>query len=170
MKALSLQQPYAWLILQRANEDDPVVPLKPVESSTWPLPKNFTLPQRIYVHASLTMYDVSLNEIHDRMTEPQWLRYRLVLGFIYTTRRGDRRGSWDFGYILGEITITGCKFRFPDENDDLYSPWHFPGQYGYSLACPVLYREPVPCKGMPGFFTLPPDVEEKCRAQREKLG
>lgn len=75
MLALSLQQPYAWLILQRAYEADPHMPLKPIENRDWPFPGNLKLPERIFIHASLTMYDVSIHQIRDKLTASQWKRY-----------------------------------------------------------------------------------------------
>lgn len=52
MKCLSYQQPYAWLILQGAHEDDPHKPLKPIENRDWPLPRGFVLPQRTLVQTT----------------------------------------------------------------------------------------------------------------------
>ena len=160
MKCLSLQQPYAWLIVQRAYEDSPGKPIKDVENRHWPLPKNFTVPQRIYVHASLTMYDVSLQEIRVQMGAMQWLKQRNALHSMYSlwetykSRRDELKKFRYFGHILGEVDITGCEFRFPDENAELYSPWAIPGQYGFTLANPQLYATPIPYKGQLGFFPV----------------
>jgi hypothetical protein len=113
VKCLSYQQPYAWLMLQRAYEDDPHRPLKPIENRDWPLPKGFVLPQRTLVHASLKMYDVSLAEIRDMMMGTQWLRCKGELQAMYgyyALYRGNPaalRTSRHFGKIIGEITYTG---------------------------------------------------------------
>jgi hypothetical protein len=160
MKALSLQEPYAWLIVQRAYEDSPGKPIKDVENRHWPLPKTFTVPQRIYVHASLGMYDASLQEIKELMTATQWLRQREALHAMYSlwetykSRRDELRKFRYFGHIIGEVDITGCQFRFGEENDNLYSRWAIPGQYGFKLANPVLYDRPIPYKGQLGFFPV----------------
>jgi len=159
MKALSIQEPYAWLILQKTFVSYPK-PIKDVENRRWPLPKNFTLPQRIYVHASLTMYDVSLQELRDRMSAMQWREQKdhlysmYRIWDVYKNRRDELKKSRYFGKILGEVDITGCKFRFGEENDNLYSPWHIPGQYGFSLENPVLYVLPIPYRGLQKFFEV----------------
>ncbi len=61
------------------------------------------------------------------------------------------------GCIVGMVDIVGCV----SASD---SPWFF-GDYGFQLANPVAFREPVPCKGALGFFTVSPDVLERVRAQ-----
>lgn len=56
------------------------------------------------------------------------------------------------GAILGEVTITGCV----TESD---SEW-FVGPYGFTLADPVAYDEPHPCRGHLSFFVPFIQVEE----------
>jgi len=56
------------------------------------------------------------------------------------------------GAIIGEVDIVDCQFRFPDELDRLYSKWAAAVQYGFTLANPVLYEKPIPCRGHLGFF------------------
>ncbi|KKN18508.1 hypothetical protein LCGC14_0955040 [marine sediment metagenome] len=54
------------------------------------------------------------------------------------------RSEFVHGAIIGEVDIIDCV----DKHD---SPW-FTGPYGFVLANPVLYAEPIPCKGRLGFF------------------
>lgn len=168
MKALSLQQPYADLIVERYYEDDPHRVLKPVENRAWSLPSTLILPARIYVHASLGFYPVKMAEIKDIMTASQWLRLKDRLHAIY--------GAWDcyrndpafrqrlgyFGCLIGEVTITGCVKKvddsisligdfWPKAEESYESPWFF-GPYGYTLTDPVRYNKGIPCKGHLGFF------------------
>jgi hypothetical protein len=175
MYGLSLKQPYAWLILQRAYEDDPHKPIKPVENRSWLLPSEqvFPLPQRIYVHASLGMYDASLQEIKDLMTATQWLRQREALHAIYglwetyKSRRDELRKFRYFGHILGKVTITGqmgeslgkrivIRGRIPD----IDSPWFF-GPYGYGLEDPEILAEAIPYRGALKFFNV--DLREESK-------
>jgi len=151
MKALSLQEPYAWLVLQRDYEDDPRKPLKPIENRKWRLPKTFQVPQRIWIHASMTMYDVNVEEIRAKMTASQWLRCKDYLHSIYreyeTYHNRDRKWLQRIGYfgcLLGSIVITGQV----TESD---SPWFF-GPYGFTLEYPEPLPKSIPCRGMYGFF------------------
>jgi len=174
MKALSLQEPYAWLILQPAYDDSPGKPLKPIENRNWPLPGTFKLPQRIYVHASMTMYDVGLSELKDLMTVTQWLRQKDALHAMYQlwdsykSRPAELRKFRYFGHILGEVDVIGQLAKvhpeamaremfLPEHHHYEESPWFF-GPYGFVLANPVLYKTPILCKGMLGFFQ--PDIPE----------
>lgn len=150
---LSLQEPYAWLVLQRANEDDPKQPLKPIENRVWPLPKNFTVPQRVWIHASLTMYPgASLEELHTIMTASQYIRVRKSLHFIFELwesfrgRPGILKHIEYFGHILGSVVITGQV----TESDD---PW-FTGPYGFALEYPELLAKPIPYRGQLKFFEV----------------
>ena len=54
------------------------------------------------------------------------------------------------GAIVGEVTIVDC-VEWSD------SPW-FEGPYGYVLAHPVAYREPIPYRGQLGFFEVDDEV------------
>lgn len=60
------------------------------------------------------------------------------------------------GSIVGAVTITDCVM-------DSDSEWFF-GKYGLVLANPVLLPEPLPCKGMLGFFKVPDEIAEQIRS------
>ena len=90
---------------------------------------------RIFVHSGKTM-DVNVPALS--VTE-DWILERLTSeqqDAYYTARR-------DRGAIIGEVDIVDCKYRFADENDNLYSRWAAHGQYGFVLANPVLYDKPI---------------------------
>jgi hypothetical protein len=124
MKAISLSQPMAWAIFHG----------KDVENRT--RPNKFR--GRVMIQAS-NKFDAHhlqwLKDNVDLLDEP------IPDHFLH-------------GVILGEIDIVDCKYRFGDENDNLYSKWHFRGQYGFILANPAEYKIPIPCKGtiFPLFF------------------
>ncbi|MCG5240074.1 ASCH domain-containing protein [Azospirillum doebereinerae] len=65
------------------------------------------------------------------------------------------------GCIVGMVEITDCVTSAD-------SPWFF-GNYGFKLANSVAFAEPIPCKGMLGFFKVPPDVMERVRVQAGKV-
>jgi hypothetical protein len=156
VKALSLSQPYAWLVLQRAEEADPRKPLKPIENRSWPLPKNFTVPQRIWIHASLGLYNVTLAALKEVMTPTQSLRCANHLYAIYKdyeTYRHQKvhlQRTGNFGCILGSIVVTGQVTA--SEN-----VW-FLGPYGYTLEYPEMLPKPIPYKGQLGFFEVPDSI------------
>ncbi len=148
MKALSIRQPWAWLIVMGVPElvrvPVPASPeshtLKPsgrvafkdIENRRWPLPKWFTLPQRIYVHAGTRRADY-LEQLID-MGVPAFFALMAYSG--YAAR----------GCIVGEADIVDCV-------RESKSPW-FEGPYGFVLANPQAYKEPIPFKGRLGFFEV----------------
>lgn len=129
MKALSLRQPWAWLV---------ATGIKDVENRTWPT----KFRGRFYIHAGKS------SEIKVQGLGDAWILNRLAAGQV--TRY--RNARLDRGAIIGEATLVDCKFRFPDENASLYSKWAEGGLYGFVLADPILYEEPIPCRGFLGFF------------------
>ena len=129
MKALSLRQSRAWLV---------AAGIKDVENRTWPT----KFRGRFYIHAGKSS-EVKVQGLGD-----EWILRRLAGGNLqrYWNARLDR------GAIIGEATLVDCKFRFGEENDNLYSTWAEAGLYGFVLADPKLYEEPIPCRGFLGFF------------------
>lgn len=129
MKALSLRQPWAWLV---------AAGLKDVENRTWPT----KFRGRFLIHAGKS------SEIKVQGLGDAWITARLS--------GGNLQQYWNAelvrGAIIGEATLVDCKFRFPDENANLYSKWAEGGLYGFVLAGPILYDEPIPCRGFLGFF------------------
>jgi hypothetical protein len=145
--ALSLQQPYAWLLLQQAYVDDLKIPLKPVENRPRPWPSTIPLPQRVYIHASLTMYDVTLEEIRLKLSNSQQQRFMGYLRDLYSVYKYDKtlaRQLGFTGYILGSTLFTDQV----TESDNL---WFF-GPYAYTHEYPEMLSAPVPCKGALGFW------------------
>jgi len=152
MKALSLKQPWAMLILAGMPVFQPVpnkdpgaaagstrvefsgkVRLKDIENRKWPLPKSFEVPQRVYIHASKTFDKLALD----------WLLEKGFPAFPCLMLFSDRVPR---GAIVGEVDITGCV-------TESESPWFF-GPYGFLLANPVGYEKPIPYKGRLGFFEV----------------
>ena len=159
MLCLSVQEPSAWLILQRANPDEPKTPLKSIENRDWPLPKSFVVPQRVLIHASLSLYPgVRLGDLQSLMSPIQWLRHREDIQSIFQWGEQFRgqpeklRSQKYFGHILGSVVITGCV----TESD---SPWFF-GPYGFTLEYPEMLAKPIPYRGKLNFFEVEKGVGE----------
>ena len=131
MKALSIRQPWAWLICKG---------LKDIENRDWAT----KVRGRVYIHAGKKLDLDGLSSLIHR-PKPR-LTSRDILHRAFAQDEIVR------GAIIGEVDIIDCKFRFGDENDSLYSPWHTVGQYGFVLVNPVLYAKPIPCKGRLHFF------------------
>ena len=145
MKALSIKQPWAWLICagyKDIENRDWFIGRKPALGGRFQ-DRGLELPQRIYVHAGMSQSEMIPEVtlwIKDRLIELQCLRMAATL-----VNPGLYHGG-----IIGEVDITGCV----EESD---SPW-FVGRYGFVLANPVLYDKPVPCRGQLGFFNVPEEV------------
>jgi len=158
MKALSIKQPWAWLICKG---------IKDVENRTWhihmpPLLNYPDTPRRIYVHASKKPDYKSLPEIerimlgnnvpadmvmlNGKMFCPTNDYLKTVIGPLVRVMPNT---IMTLGAIIGEVDIIGCTVESG-------SPW-FTGPYALILANAVLYEKPLPCKGKLGFFE--PDIE-----------
>jgi len=124
VKALSIKQPWAWLIVNG---------FKDIENRNW----STMFRGRIYVHAGLS-HDELVKEVIlfalNRLPNSQASEF----AFAITLKR------MVFGAIIGEVDIIDCV-------TSSQSPW-FTGPYGFVLSNPVLYPEPIPCKGRLGFF------------------
>lgn len=144
MKALSIRQPYAWLIAKG---------IKGVENRSWETKYR----GRVYIHAGAKF---------DKDALHNWRLKSKDNGGLITLEQGIAimylSMLWTQGAIIGEADIVDCKFLFGEENDNLYSPWHETGMYGFILANPVSYETPIPCKGQLGLFNveLPEAVTE----------
>jgi len=133
-KALSIKQPWAWLICAG---------WKDIENRNW----STDFRGRIYVHAG-----------------KQWDSYPKDFNDLETIAQGDsdlleslvnycafnRKSPNKVGCIIGEIDIVNCV-------SESSSQW-FLGEYGFVLANPILFDKPIPCKGRLGFFS--PELTE----------
>lgn len=131
MKALSIKQPWAWLICSG---------YKDIENRNWPA----RFRGRIYVHTG-KLFD---SDGYDLFT----LRSYDPDSIIGEAIEALSSAHFDLGAIIGEVDITGCTFRFGDMNANLFSPWHEVGMWGFEFANPILYAKSIPCHGRLGFF------------------
>jgi hypothetical protein len=159
MKALSVKQPWAWLICAG---------YKDIENRNWPIGRSgqhgpyqfqkaeFTLPLpgRVYVHAGKQPDEIgseTFSMIYKNLPLNAWQ-------YLWNKCKwSEKNFGLDLGAIIGEVDITGCV----TQSD---SPW-FVGKYGFVLANPVLYKTPVACRGQLGFFELGEEVEYRIRMQ-----
>lgn len=136
MKALSIRQPWAWLILHAGKD---------IENRSWPT----NVRGRVLIHAAKGM---TRAEYGDAMYE-MWASHgtQILPSFEDLARGG----------IVGSVLITDCVHwteRSPRGSAPL-SKW-FVGPYGFVLANP----EPLeftPCRGRLGFFDVPLEMIQR---------
>ena len=131
MKALSVRQPWAWLI---------VAGFKDIENRTWPT----AFRGRIYVHAG---------QQEDRgFVLPVAVRLpKAAMDKVWRLWQYRTSNPTQFGAIVGEVDIVDCV-------TESTSPWfENVGAYGFVLRNPRAYAVPIPMRGMLGLFdvTLP---------------
>ena len=156
MKALSIKQPWASLIIygipvvasvfcedgvSTRLEDTGKVIFKNVENRAWPIPKSFGIPQRIQIHTAKR--DDNFDSSY------RWLCNLLKGAFGYILMHYSK--SIPRGALIGEVDVVD----YVTKSDN---PW-FVGPYGFILANPAAYQEPIPCKGKLGFFEA--DIPER---------
>jgi len=154
MKVLSIKPPWAYYIIygipygvsvdnpdgSHRVEDSKRVIIKDIENRDWPLPKSFTLPQRIQVHASKR--DDNFDSV---------LNFCANLGIPIGSIMLMSSNKLPHGAIIGEVDIVDCV-------TESKSQW-FVGKYGFVLRNPQPYSEPIPCKGKLGFFEIVQGVQ-----------
>jgi hypothetical protein len=126
MKALSVRAPWWWFILHG----------KDIENRDWFTRQRGT----IYLHAGKWWRGQEV--YHD------WM-YGLSVN--PKLRVPPHSSAWDLhsrcGCIVGTIDVVDCV-------EQSSSPW-FQGKYGFVLANPVQFINPIPFKGALGFFEVP---------------
>ncbi len=137
MKALSIRQPWAWLIVNG---------YKNVENRSWACPRTFHPPERIYVHAGRGLPSVEnrWQALHPLRASLGTIESRLVW-------RDCWRAIWSgdaLGAIVGEVTVSAWT-----DSGATGSPW-YEGPYGLILCDPVAYDQPIPYKGRQGLFEV----------------
>lgn len=159
MKALTLQQPWAFAIFELGKD---------VENRTW-APPAAIIGQRIAIHAG---------KKHDQRGDNA---LRQMLRAWDLCRELDELNAMplQYGSVLGTVEITGYARRvkgpidgngaeqiqhFPTSKDWSYpsklinTPWAASGQYQWGLETPRALLEPIPAKGAQGLWTLPDEI------------
>ncbi len=85
----------------------------------------------------------------------QWFRERFGAALLDKIPRD----VFKFGAIIGQVNIDNCV-------TSSVSPW-FVGPYGYVRSRPVLFKKPIPYRGLPSLFFDVPDsfILEQLRLQ-----
>lgn len=131
MKALSLVQPWAWLVVHGG---------KAIENRTWST--NFR--GRFLVHAS------------KRMTQDDWMGAYYFAKDVGGLSLANRIPGYD-AILRGGIVGVAELVDVVPPTDDPTLPWHMPGQHGFVLrdVRPIAFH---PCPGALGFWRAPAEV------------
>lgn len=129
MKALSVRQPWAWLIVSGCKD---------IENRSWVT----SFRGRIAIHAS------------KKFSTWEWVRATMLIRFCRIEGPMElfsgglpKKDELDFGAIVGTVEVVDCV-----TSSD--SPW-FAGPYGFALRKPFECK-PIPAKGMLGLWEWPP--------------
>ena len=141
MKALSVRQPWAYLLL--SGEIVTGIPPKRIENRDWPLPSTFQLPQRILIHSGKVLDLDAWDWIEKNISPALALKLDLL----------ENSGKLKLGAIIGETDVIGQMSGDRNIYPGTPAIWYV-GKYGFVTANPELYKKPIPCLGKLGFFEV----------------
>jgi hypothetical protein len=165
MRALTLWRPWDSAILYLG---------KPVENRDWPPPMAL-IGQRIALHSG-KKFDLAGAEFCVRTAIDQGVSQPLITEVLERAERVDSAilGTVRLARIIRKIDVRELpphQMGFPGAvalslaQDPLQaSPWFF-GDFGWVVDELIPFKEPVPCKGAQGLWTLPIAVEAAVLAQ-----
>lgn len=138
MKALSIRQPWAWMIVNGHKD---------IENRSWPT----KFRGRVLIHASKGTTSAEFEDA---------AHFMAMISQIDPLPLADMAKA-DRGGIVGVATITNC---VPSARRS--SPWHIEGAFGFQIA-DVRPLPFIACKGALGFFDVPVDVAAQLRQMHE---
>ena len=135
MKAISIKQPWAYLI---------AAGIKDIENRTWKCPEKY-IGERVLIHASKTQYETPMYLLTDEQYDS-----------IKQEKRIEINNSLEYGCIIGSIEIVDCVVN---HNSIWAEKTNLPEQlsneciWNWVLANPILFDEPIHnVKGKLGFW------------------
>lgn len=149
VRALSVQSPWWWYILHD---------FKGIENRS----RRFNFRGTILIHASkfgrrpdIILHDLeTANSMHLQHLRRQCFPARPVRPPMPTLEQLHASS----GCIVGQVEIIGCTTKSS-------SPW-FVGPYGIMLQDPVIFKNPIPCKGALGLWHVPGSVLDRLAEMR----
>ncbi|HSE36216.1 MAG TPA: ASCH domain-containing protein [Blastocatellia bacterium] len=135
MKALTIKQPWASLIIFRGKD---------IENREWEAPSTL-IGRRIAIHSSKKMEPEDIDDATALCYERGLPDFNIA-PIDYAT-----------GSIIGVVTLKACVKQSR-------SLW-FVGTYGFELTDPRPLPQPIPIRGQLGFWEVPEDVYEQMKAQ-----
>ena len=135
MKAISIKQPWAYLI---------AAGIKDIENRTWKCPEKY-IGERVLIHASKTQYETPMYLLTDEQYDS-----------IKQEKRIEINNSLEYGCIIGSIEIVDCVVNHPSiwaEKTNLPEQLSSECKWNWVLANPILFDEPIMnVKGKLGFW------------------
>jgi hypothetical protein len=157
LDAVSVVQPWASaLFVMRPKDpstDAPSIPLKPHETRTWRMPARFVAVE-VAIHASRRETDEERNFWTDDVLDSP---YRQVYGEAFATIGIQSWLDLPRGCLIGTVVFGASRATEGHFNtEEIAREW---GNYGVGrFAWPVikrkLFKHPIPCRGLPGFFPV----------------
>ena len=135
MKAISIRQPWAYLI---------AAGIKDIENRTWKCPGKY-IGERVLIHASKTQYETPMYLLTDEQYDS-----------IKQEKRIEINNSLEYGCIIGSIEIVDCVVNHTSiwaEKTNLPEQLSNECIWNWVLANPILFDEPIHnVKGKLGFW------------------
>lgn len=145
MKALSIKQPWSWLIVNGHKD---------VENRDWPV----LLRGEVFIHAGKVLDDMAIYESGSGLRLFSDFKQLLRDNLGIEARQAFEKGPFlkEMGGIVGIAEIVSCVTASN-------SPWFF-GKYGFVLrnARPLPF---TPLRGQLGFFDVPQEITDKLLAK-----
>ena len=149
MKALTIQNPWAWAVLYAG---------KIIENRTWRPPEDL-LGERLAIHAGKIFAHEALQFLWDKFAVevPSELPAGVIIGTVRVVGILEQRQRNDFSVL----SIRDYRPAFALDHRAL--GWLVdppPGKrgYGWVFSDPIALAKPVPCRGAQGVWDVPEDV------------
>lgn len=148
MKALTIHNPFAHLLITPQDELPAGAIHKRCENRTWPAPFR----GRFAIHAGVSL---------------DWFDYDTWPNVPESGKlRKDHFPDMAFGAIVGIADITDCVWmenvrsgKAPDKFDWMLDHVHAEGPYCFIVEHVIRLADPIPCAGQQKFWTVPSGVE-----------
>ena len=143
MKAISIKQPYASLIVEG---------IKDIENRTWKCPEKY-IGQRVFIHASSAKSEHIIRRVLNDSQQSEFIKRFGHSGLDFLEPKG---------VIIGSVEIVDCVINHPsiwaEKTDEPFEYYTCEEEFGYCTTCnwvlanPIKFPKPIPAKGKLGFW------------------
>lgn len=140
MRALTINQPYAHMIVHHEDDLPEFTEQKHVENRTRPT----NIRGQIAIHAGLSL---------------KWFKFD---DWTFVAKKPSEVPEMAFGAIIGVADIADCIDAMTTSGMRLVANYsHAVGPFLYVLENVHRLETPIPCKGALGFWTVPEEIERQ---------